>query len=188
MTEAHYSDGTTFQGSVNYGPPPIAPHWDSECHELIIDPIHYVWVTEHFKFSDGTEGHIVLPFDRDPVTHEVKVDITDIVKGKAGETWTTWNIGTGKTTSLSFDCVVHEPTTTTTEEATTTTSTTVQKVCCASQVSATTSTTQATTASTLPFTGSHGTGPTAAIGGGSLLVGSLLLALATNFWRRTRGA
>ena len=66
---------------------------------MIVDPVVYTWVTQHFDFNDdGTEDtHSVLPFQRDPATNELDVDVSSIV-GHAGVTRTTWNIGTGQGT------------------------------------------------------------------------------------------
>ncbi len=140
---AHYSDGTTFQGAINFGPPPVAPRWEEECKILVVDPTVYTWVTQHFDFNDdGTEdAYLVLPFVRDPATNELNVDVSSIVDGHAGVTWTTWNIGTGQGTKVPFDC---------TTPATTTTSTTVAP---------TTSTTEPATTTTISGEGSTTTEP-----------------------------
>lgn len=176
--ELGYSDGSTCAGPLcPGGPPPVAPSWQSgnECKVDLIDPVSYVYVTEHFVYGTtpplagvvpvAADAHAVYPYSATP-PHLDPVNVEVFVAGKRGFRADTWNIGEGVTAWVPFDCRDPEPTTTTTsttEAPTTTTTTGSPKTTTTTQetgtgISSPTTLPTARTAASLPNTGSS-TGP-----------------------------
>ena len=123
---AHYTDGTTFASKTNFGPPPMNPHFsaDGNCTTDVIDPPTYVFITEHFVYGASSPPAGVVPVHDDaslvvPYTGGAPgtftVNIAAEVHGKKGFRADTWNIGTGVTAWVPFNCTdPSEDTTTTT--------------------------------------------------------------------------
>src|SRR5690349_1965576 len=63
----HYTDGTTFAGTTNYGPPPMSPHFvaDGNCTTDVIDPPTYTFITEHFVYGTTPPAAGVVPVHDD---------------------------------------------------------------------------------------------------------------------------
>lgn len=111
------TDGTSYTGDQDYGPIPYGPVFTEDCKTVELDPPSYVWVTLHFDYGDET-AHDVFPYEPEP-TNLVTRNIASFVEGKVGELWGTWNLGTGETARVPFDCVPDAPETTTTTTSTT---------------------------------------------------------------------
>lgn len=179
---AGYTDGTetypvicdptgtvcTHDDGTGFGPIPYGPVWVEECEVIEYDP-SYVQITEHYDTTgDGIEdAYQVVPYDV-PEGSVVVSDVTEFVAGKQGTVWLTWNLGSGETDRVPFDCKPDEPTTTTTSTTISTTSTI--------QEPTTTTTVAAVPAgATLPETGANlflaVTGLVALAAGGALLTG-----------------
>jgi len=130
--EVGYTDGTQCQGPFcPGGPPPLDPVWakGQECKIDIIDPLSFVYVTEHFVYGTTPPPAGVVPVVADAsavfryqgvAPGQFAVDISTLVAGKQGFRADTWNIGTGVTAWVPFDCAIAE--TTTSSSSTTTTS------------------------------------------------------------------
>lgn len=114
--EPHYTDGTTFQGSVNYGPPPVIEKQE-ECGVWLLDPPTYTYLTVHF-IENGVEfASQVVPYFAQ--NGSIPSDVSSIVTNHEGTAYLTWNIGTGQSPTIKFNCV--PPSTTSTTISTTTT-------------------------------------------------------------------
>lgn len=179
---AHYTDGTTFEGPTNYGPPPLAPRWaGTPCESnLIIDPPSFVWITEHAGTSyptDGTEfaSQVVNYHGVAPGTFQVP---GAWLEGHRGQLALTWNIGTGESQPLTFDCIPAPSTTSTSSSTTTSTAPPAPSTTSTSPSTPSTPSTSirisTPTAAQLPFTGSS-TGPLLAIGAIVLSAGAALI-------------
>lgn len=146
---AHWTDGTTYQGQVNYGPPP-APQSDDTCNIWKLDPPNpYVWITVH-AFENGVEyGSDVFEY----ISGQgwFPADVHDLVTGHDGEAYLTWNIGTGHSETFPFHCVTS---TTSSTESSTTSSTTSTTISTASTsfMSSSSTTTPSASGSTLGST------------------------------------
>jgi hypothetical protein len=123
-TPPHYTDGTTFDGQTNFGPPPLAPAFSTSCGIAIVDPASFVFVTLHFVYGTTapTAGAVPVHDDAALVVNYVgsapgtfDVDVTSFVAGQQGFLAYTWNIGTGVTAWVPFSCT---PPTTSTSIAT----------------------------------------------------------------------
>ena len=183
---AHYTDGTTFDGTTNFGPPPLAPSFSTPCADAVVDPSSLVFVTLHFVYGTTMPPSIVpVHDDTSDVVNYVGsapgtfiVDVSSFVAGKAGFLAYTWNIGTGVTAWVPFFCTPPQSTTTTSVVVS---GTTVQPPSTtASTIAAAGSTTTPATTETispagaqLPFTGGY-TGPLACAAVVLVAAGALL--------------
>jgi hypothetical protein len=166
---AHYTDGSTFQGETNFGPPPLPPAFSTACETAIVDPPTFVFVTLHFVYGTTapTAGAVPVHDDAADVVPYVGgapgtflVDVSAFVAGKVGFLAYTWNIGTGVTTWLPFDCTPPASSTTTSiaNEGTTVQSSTTTSIAPLGSTStsfdpSTTSIATSPTGEQLPFTG-----------------------------------
>ncbi len=167
---AHYTDGATFQGKANYGPPIKPPSFKESCRTLYVDPPGYVWVTIHFVY-----GATPPPSNLTPVHDDASavvdypgaapgtfwVDVSQSVEGKRGWLALTWNLGTGVTAWVPFDCrdPAPSPTTiaaegTTVDPSSTTTATAGVPVSSTAPTATATATVVRSTGQ-LPFTGGY---------------------------------
>jgi hypothetical protein len=188
-TQPHYTDGTTFDGQTNFGPPPLSPAFSTSCAVAIVDPASFVFVTLHFVYGTTapTPGAVPVHDDASDVVNYVgsvpgtfTVDITSFVAGQQGFLAYTWNIGTGVTAWVSFNCTTPPSSTTTsiaTEGSTTIEPTTTTTVGPAGSTVAppTSSSTIAGVTSTgeLPFTGGGDNGPLAIFAAVLIATGTL---------------
>src|SRR4051794_36369977 len=62
-----YSDGSTFSGQINYGPPPTDPFFaqGEDCQTDIVDPSGFVYMTEHFVYGTTPPPAGVVPVTDD---------------------------------------------------------------------------------------------------------------------------
>ena len=112
---AHYTDGTTFGGKTNFGEPPMNPHFvvGGNCRTDVIDPPSFAFITEHFVYGTTPppagvvpvhdDRSIVVPY-RSGAPGTVTVNISAEVQGNQGFWADTWNLGTGVTAWVPFDC------------------------------------------------------------------------------------
>jgi len=169
---AFYTDGTTFGGDVNNGPPPLDPAFETPCAEAIVDPpATYVFVTLHFVYGTTMPAATVPVHEdaADVVNYHGSapgtflVDVSSFVDGKAGFVAYTWNIGTGVTAWVPFDCTTPASSSTTTEPSTTT-SLVIEGSTVSSSTSTSTSTsTTSTSTPTVTAAGSTSTPTTSVV-------------------------
>jgi hypothetical protein len=189
-TPPHYTDGTTFDGQTNFGPPPLAPAFSTPCGVAIVDPASFVFVTLHFVYGTTapTPGAVPVHDDASDVVNYVgsvpgtfTVDVTSFVAGQQGFLAYTWNIGTGVTAWLSFDCTTPPSSTTTTSvqtegsttlEPTTTTTTVGPNGSTVEPPTSSSTIAGATSSGQLPFTGGDN-GPLAIIAAVLIATGTL---------------
>jgi hypothetical protein len=112
-TDAHWTDGTTYQGTTDYGPPPVAAQWKTPCDVLLIDPPVFTYVTVHASEGGSEYGSVVVPYDAVPPAL-LEAQVHPLVDGHKGTITLTWNIGTGVSAPFEFDCTP-PPTTTTSD-------------------------------------------------------------------------
>lgn len=123
--EQHYTNGTTFQGKLDYGAPPVDPVPTDPAHPCMdwnIDPNNPVWVTAHVKYGHNApvagavpvhdDAHLVVQYTG-TIGSTFQVDLSSLLKDHEGYVALTWNIGTGVTSWVRFDCREQEATTTT---------------------------------------------------------------------------
>jgi len=117
VNDPHYTNGTFCEGPFCGGPnpPPANPYFaeGQECKIDVIDPPSFVYVTEHFVYGTTAPVAGVVPVTDDASAvfpyHGVApgtftVDIESYVAGRQGFRADTWNIGTGVTAWVPFDC------------------------------------------------------------------------------------
>lgn len=193
----HWSDGTTYQGPANYGPPPKPiKSLGDDCNVWGIDPPTYVYVTVHV-FEGGVEyDSAVYPYEHQAPGY-FNANVHALVNGHDGEGYLTWNIGTGHSPTFQFHCST--PTTSSTVSSTTssTTSTTISSTSTSFISSSSTSSTSLPTTvpnkpttplsaspigTELPMTGNYSWG---VIGLGAVLL-SLGLILVWRTWEKRK--
>jgi hypothetical protein len=154
-----WTDGSTFSGPTNFGPPPMPAKWQDPCDILLIDPPTFVFITVHAtdEGHGGPDLDEIVGSEYDsavfPYTSHapgmVAVNVHDLVDGHKGVIILTWNIGTGMSVPMDFDCKPPASTTTTTTSTTTVTS----PPQCLLPEGCTTTTTAAPVATTVPHAG-----------------------------------
>ncbi len=166
---AHYTDGSTFDGNTNFGPPAAAARVldrlrNGDRRPAVIRVRHPPLRLRHDRADTGAvpvhdDAADVVPYvGGAPGTF--LVDVHSFVAGKVGFLAYTWNIGTGVTTWLPFDCTPPASSTTTSiaSEGTTVQSSTTTSIAPLGSTStsfdpSTTSIATSPTGEQLPFTG-----------------------------------
>lgn len=91
-----------------FGPIPYGPEWVEECKTIKFDPPDdppsFVKVTVHNIVGGEQDGYHVVNYNHLPGQNYDTDGIEDLVAGKQGHLNLSWNIGSGLTHDLAYDC------------------------------------------------------------------------------------